>query len=245
MTKHHDPNPYIAAHAMKKDIKVIIPAFNEQNSIAKVVRDIPKDWVSEIIVVDNNSKDDTRTAAQREGATVLAEDRQGYGYACLRGIAYVSEQQVPPDLIVFMDADYSDYPEELPEVVRPILEDDMELVIGSRALGEKEKGAMTPQQVFGNWLATRLMKLFYGATFTDLGPFRAVTWQALQQINMQDKTYGWTVEMQLKAVKLGLRYTEVPVKYRKRREGVSKVSGTLKGTILAGYKILWTIFRYR
>lgn len=245
MTKHHEPNPYIAEHVMKKDIKVIIPAFNEQNSIAKVVRDIPKDWVSEIIVVDNNSKDDTQTAAQKEGATVLAEEQQGYGYACLRGIAYLSEQQVPPDLIVFMDADYSDHPEELPEVVRPILEDDMELVIGSRALGEKEKGAMTPQQVFGNWLATRLMKLFYGATFTDLGPFRAVTWQALQRINMQDKTYGWTVEMQLKAAKLGLRYTEVPVKYRKRREGVSKVSGTLKGTILAGYKILWTIFRYR
>ncbi len=230
---------------MNKNIKVIIPAFNEENSIAKVIRDIPKDWVSEIVVVNNNSKDDTANAAMKAGATVLREDRQGYGYACLKGMAYVSEQYPAPDIIVFMDADYSDHPEQLPEVVQPILEEHMDLVIGSRALGIKEKGAMTPQQVFGNWLATRLMKLFYNANFTDLGPFRAVTWEALQRISMQDKTYGWTVEMQLKAAKLGLRCAEVPVKYRKRREGVSKVSGSLKGTLMAGYKILWTIFKYR
>lgn len=230
---------------MNKDIKVIIPAFNEQNSIGKVIRDIPKDWVSEVIVVNNNSKDDTEEVARKAGVTVLKEERQGYGYACLKGMDYVKAQNLQPDIIVFMDADYSDHPEQLPEVVKPILEKDMDLVIGSRALGEKEKGAMTPQQVFGNWLATRLLRLFYGADFTDLGPFRAVTWEALQRINMQDKTYGWTVEMQLKAAKLGLRCTEVPVKYRKRREGVSKVSGTLKGTLGAGYKIIWTIFRYR
>jgi glycosyltransferase involved in cell wall biosynthesis len=230
---------------MNKVIKVIIPAFNEQNSIGKVLRDIPKEWVSEIIVVNNNSKDDTEEVAREAGVTVLKEERQGYGYACLKGMDYVKTQNPQPDIIVFMDADYSDHPEQLPEVVKPILEKDMDLVIGSRALGEKEKGAMTPQQVFGNWLATRLLHLFYGANFTDLGPFRAVTWEALQRINMQDKTYGWTVEMQLKAAKLGLRCTEVPVKYRRRREGVSKVSGTLKGTLGAGYKIIWTIFRYR
>ncbi|WKN32778.1 glycosyltransferase family 2 protein [Porifericola rhodea] len=230
---------------MDKNIKVIIPAFNEQNSIVKVIQDIPKEWVSEIVVVNNNSKDDTEKAAAEAGAKVLSEKRQGYGYACLKGIDYVSQQKPQPDIVIFMDADYSDYPEELPKLVQPILEDSMELVIGSRAIGERERGAMTPQQLFGNWLATRLLKLFYGANFTDLGPFRAVSWEALQKINMQDKTYGWTVEMQLKAAKLGLRSTEVAVNYRKRREGVSKVSGTLKGTILAGYKIIWTIFKYR
>lgn len=230
---------------MSKTIKVIIPAFNEQNSIGKVIRDIPKAWVNEIIVVNNNSRDETEIVAAAAGATVLREEKQGYGYACLKGIDYVKKQDTPPDIIVFMDADYSDYPEQLPEVVKPILEQNMALVIGSRALGEKESGAMTPQQLFGNWLATLLLGLFYGTNFTDLGPFRAVTWEALQRIDMQDKTYGWTVEMQLKAAKLGLPCTEVPVKYRKRREGVSKVSGTLKGTLMAGYKILWTIFRYR
>lgn len=230
---------------MDKNIKVIIPAFNEQNSIAKVVQDIPRDWVSEIVVVNNNSQDSTAAVARETGVTVLDEPRQGYGYACLRGIAHVSSQAVQPDIIVFLDADYSDYPEELPAVVAPILDGHADLVIGSRALGQRERGSMTPQQLFGNWLATRLLGIFYGARFTDLGPFRAVTFDALQQINMQDKTYGWTVEMQLKAAKLGLKTTEVPVRYRKRRTGVSKVSGTLKGTVLAGYKIIWTIFRYR
>jgi glycosyltransferase involved in cell wall biosynthesis len=230
---------------MDKNIKVIIPAFNEQNSIAKVVQDIPRDWVSEIVVVNNNSQDSTAAVARETGVTVLDEPRQGYGYACLRGIAHVSSQAVQPDIIVFLDADYSDYPEELPAVVAPILDGHADLVIGSRALGQRERGSMTPQQLFGNWLATRLLSILYGASFTDLGPFRAVTFDALQQINMQDKTYGWTVEMQLKAAKLGLKTAEVPVRYRKRRTGVSKVSGTLKGTVLAGYKIIWTIFRYR
>jgi glycosyltransferase involved in cell wall biosynthesis len=230
---------------MDKNIKVIIPAFNEQNSIAKVVQDIPRDWVSEIVVVNNNSQDSTAAVARETGVTVLDEPRQGYGYACLRGIAHVSSQAVQPDIIVFLDADYSDYPEELPAVVAPILDGHADLVIGSRALGQRERGSMTPQQLFGNWLATRLLSILYGASFTDLGPFRAVTFDALQKINMQDKTYGWTVEMQLKAAKLGLKTAEVPVRYRKRRTGVSKVSGTLKGTVLAGYKIIWTIFRYR
>jgi len=232
-------------HMPEKNIKVIIPAFNEQNSIAKVVQDIPKEWVNEIVVVNNNSQDSTAAVAREAGVTVLDEPRQGYGYACLKGIAYISSRQPQPDIVVFLDADYSDYPEELPALVQPILEEDVALVIGSRAIGDREKGAMTPQQLFGNWLATRLMGWLYGVHYTDLGPFRAVTFSALTKMNMRDKTYGWTVEMQLKAAKLGLKTAEVPVKYRKRRTGVSKVSGTLKGTILAGYKIIWTILRYR
>lgn len=228
---------------MIPDIKVIIPAYNEQKSIANVIADIPKEWVKEIVVVNNNSTDNTMEVAEKAGATVLRENRQGYGYACLCGIEYVSQQPEKPDIIVFMDADYSDHPEELPDVVQPILENKADLVIGSRALGNREKGSMTPQQVFGNWLATRLLKLFYGIRFTDLGPFRAIQYDALMRIGMQDRTYGWTVEMQLKAAKHRLRCVEVPVSYR-RRIGVSKVSGTVKGTVLAGYKIIWTIFKY-
>lgn len=227
-----------------KNIRVIIPAFNEENSVGKVIQDIPKNLVSEIIVVDNNSSDKTTEAAQKQGATVLHENRQGYGYACLKGMEYISQTaDNETDIIVFLDADYSDYPEELPEVVSPVLNDGYDMVIGSRALGKKEKGSMTPQQVFGNWLATRLIKLFYGVKYTDLGPFRAIKWDALKSLKMEDKTYGWTVEMQLKAAKKGLKVCEVPVNYKKRI-GVSKVSGTVKGTIGAGYKILSWIFKY-
>lgn len=227
-----------------KNIRVIIPAFNEENSVGKVIQDIPKNSVSEIIVVDNNSSDKTTEAAQKQGATVLHENRQGYGYACLKGMEYISQTaDNETDIIVFLDADYSDYPEELPEVVSPVLNDGYDMVIGSRALGKKEKGSMTPQQVFGNWLATRLIKLFYGVKYTDLGPFRAIKWDALKSLKMEDKTYGWTVEMQLKAAKKGLKVCEVPVNYKKRI-GVSKVSGTVKGTIGAGYKILSWIFKY-
>lgn len=228
---------------MPQSIIVIIPAFNEQNAIAKVIRDIPQEWVREIVVVNNNSNDDTVRNAREAGATVLEEDRQGYGFACLRGIDYVSQLSELPDVIVFMDADYSDHPEELPRVVQPILDDSADLVIGSRALGERERGSMTLPQRFGNWLATRLLRGLYGATFTDLGPFRAIRYEALQQLDMQDQTYGWTVEMQLKAARQGLRCTEVPVSYR-QRIGISKVSGTVKGTVMAGYKIIWTIMKY-
>ncbi|WP_266369263.1 glycosyltransferase family 2 protein [Tellurirhabdus rosea] len=224
-------------------ILVIIPAFNEENSVGNVVRAIPTDWVSEVVVVNNNSNDRTATEAARAGATVLHEPVQGYGRACLRGIAYAQNLQQKPDIVVFLDADFSDYPEELPQLVKPILEQRMDLVIGSRARGNRQRGSMTPQQVFGNWLATRLLKQLYGVRFTDLGPFRAIRFDRLIELNMQDKTYGWTVEMQLKAAKMGLRCTEVPVSYRKRI-GFSKISGTVKGTVLAGYKILTTIFRY-
>ncbi|GAB2968515.1 glycosyltransferase family 2 protein [Hymenobacter coalescens] len=226
-------------------IDVIIPAHNEGRSIGPVLADIPWAWVREVIVVDNASTDDTAAAARAGGATVLREDRPGYGYACLRGMAhcYARPATEQPAIIVFLDGDYSDYPEQLPELVRPILNDGVELVIGSRALGQREPGAMLPQQIFGNWLATTLLRQLYGARFTDLGPFRAIRAEALRRLDMQDQTYGWTVEMQLKAARLGLRSTEVPVRYR-RRIGFSKISGTVKGTLGAGYKILWTIFRY-
>jgi glycosyltransferase involved in cell wall biosynthesis len=225
-------------------IVVIIPAYNEENSIAKVVNDIPAGLVNEVIVVNNNSNDDTDINAQNAGATVLHEDRPGYGYACLKGIEYVKQLQPLPDVVVFIDADYSDHPEEMPLLVKPIITDGMDMVIGSRALGKKEKGAMTVQQIFGNWVATRLLKIFYKVDYTDLGPFRAIRFDKLLAINMQDTTYGWTVEMQLKAAKLKMNIVEVPVKYRKRI-GFSKISGTLKGTVLAGYKIITTIFKYR
>jgi len=228
---------------MPPRILVIIPAYNEEKSIAKVIRDIPQGLVTEIVVVNNNSRDDTANQARQAGATVLQEPRQGYGFACLKGIDYSKNLPQPPDLVVFLDADYSDHPEEMPKLIAPILTGEYDLVIGSRALGTREKGAMLPQQIFGNWLATTLLRWFYGTRFTDLGPFRAIRFERLLAIGMRDTTYGWTVEMQLKAAKAGLRCGEVPVTYRKRI-GVSKVSGTIKGTVLAGYKIITTIFKY-
>lgn len=224
-------------------ILVIIPAFNEENSVGKVVRDIPASLVDEVVVVNNNSNDQTAVEAARAGATVLNEPVQGYGRACLRGIAYAQNRQQKPDVVVFLDADYSDYPGEMSALIAPILSDEADIVIGSRALGNRERGSMTPQQVVGNWLATMLLRWLYGVRYTDLGPFRAIRFDGLLALNMQDKTYGWTVEMQLKAAKQGLRITEIPVSYR-RRIGFSKISGTVKGTILAGYKIITTIFKY-
>lgn len=223
-------------------IKVIIPAYNEQDSIAHVIRDIPE-LVDEIIVVNNNSTDNTVENAKNAGATVLTENRKGYGYACLKAMDYLSKHSQKPDIIVFLDGDYSDYPEELTKLIAPIINKNIDFVIGARVKRLRESGSMTPQQVFGNWLATFLMKLLYGAEFTDLGPFRAIKYDKLLGLNMEDKTYGWTVEMQLKALKQKLSYIEVPVKY-KQRIGVSKVSGTIKGTIFAGYKILGWIFKY-
>jgi len=223
-------------------IKVIIPAFNEGDSIAKVIEEIPES-VSEIIVVNNNSTDDTVVNAQKAGATVLTETQKGYGFACLCGMHYIDNQSKPPDIIVFLDGDYSDYPEDLTKIVRPILNEDIDFVVGARKKNLREPGSMTPQQVFGNQLATFLMHLFFGAKFTDLGPFRAIKYEKLKELDMQDKTYGWTVEMQLKALRKKLAYKEVPVRY-KRRIGVSKVSGTVKGTIFAGVKILGWIFKY-
>ncbi|MEM6345615.1 MAG: glycosyltransferase family 2 protein [Bacteroidota bacterium] len=225
-------------------IYVIIPAFNEEDSIGKVVSDIPEGLVHEVVVVSNGSTDLTETNASKAGAAVLREEQKGYGFACLRGLSYIAQkpQDQRPEIVVFIDGDYSDFPAEMPEVVQPIIEEGYDLVIGSRALGQREKGSMQPQQIFGNWLATSLIKLLYRVEFTDLGPFRAVAYDKLLEIDMQDTTFGWTVEMQVKAAKMKMRCKEVPVNYR-RRIGVSKITGTIKGTVLAGYKILWTIFK--
>lgn len=222
-------------------ISVVIPAFNEERSIGLVVAAIPRPPVSEIIVANNNSSDRTAEVARAAGAHVVDEPQAGYGAACHTGV--LSAQQRGAELIVFLDGDYSDYPEEIPALIAPIIAEEADMVIGSRILGHRERGSLTPQQRFGGWLACKLMKLFFGAHYTDLGPFRAITLPALEYLNMQDRNYGWTVEMQVKAARAGLRVQEIPVRYRKRI-GVSKVSGTVKGVVLAGYKILWTIFKY-
>ncbi len=229
---------------MKKNsiIKVIIPAYNEADSIAKVIAEIPN-IVDEVIVVSNSSTDDTEKNASAAGATVLQENRKGYGYACLKGLDHIARQAQKPEIIVFLDGDYSDYPSELTNITAPIQQKNMDMVIGARVKKWREDGSMTLPQIFGNWLATTLMCVFFGAKFTDLGPFRAIKYEKLLQLNMQDKTYGWTVEMQLKAIKQNFTYVEVPVHY-KNRIGVSKVSGTLKGAIFAGVKILGWIFKY-
>jgi len=227
---------------MKPNIKVIIPAYNEEASIGLVIKDIPK-IVSEVIVVNNNSTDNTTLVAKSAGATVLSETRKGYGYACLKGMDYVSTLEKQPEIIVFLDGDYSDFPEELTKIVAPIIEKDIDFVIGARTSELREEGSMTKPQIFGNWLSTSLMNLFFGSSFTDLGPFRAIKYDKLMALNMEDKTYGWTVEMQLKAIKRKYSYVEIPVNYR-NRIGVSKVSGTAKGAIFAGIKILMWIFKY-
>lgn len=223
-------------------IAVLIPALNEEVALPHVLADLPQTVVEEVVVIDNGSSDDTAAVARAGGATVLNEPRRGYGWACLAGIAYLKAKA--PDIVVFLDADYSDHPDELPAVVGPIVTGGYDLVIGSRTKGEAEPGALLPQSRFGNVLATLLIRWLYGFTYSDLGPFRAIRFPALLDLGMTDRTYGWTVEMQIKAVRRGLRIAEVPVRYRKRASGESKVSGTMKGTLLAGYKILWTVFRY-
>ncbi len=224
-------------------ISVIIPAYNEEKSITFVLAEIPYDLISEVIVVNNNSSDNTEFVSKKAGATVLTEVRQGYGSACLRGIYYLKKKESAIDIVVFLDADYSDYPDEMKKLVKPIIEDGYDMVIGSRELGNRQAGSMLPQQIFGNWLATSLMKIMYGVKYTDLGPFRAIKFSKLVEMDMRDTTYGWTVEMQLKAAKLGYKTCEVPVNY-KRRIGKSKIAGTVKGTVMAGYKIITTIIKY-
>ncbi len=223
-------------------IDVIIPAFNEEQSIPKVIAEIP-DVVRHIVVANNNSTDRTGEVAEAAGAKVVFERKKGYGVACLTAMDWIKNQEVQPDIVVFLDGDYSDYPEEMLSLLQPIKGEKADMVIGSRALGKREFGSMTLPQVFGNWLATTMMKYIQGAKYSDLGPFRAIVWSKLLGLNMVDKNFGWTIEMQIKAHKAGLRYIEVPVNYRKRI-GVSKVSGTIKGVIGAGYKIILTIFKY-
>lgn len=221
-------------------VVVILPAFNEMNAIGAVLKALPKQ-LDDVIVVDNNSTDNTAAIAKEQGATVLFEKRKGYGYACLKGIDYLKNN--PPDIVVFLDADYSDFPEDLVHLIAPILNNKVDFVVGARVAALREKGAMTPQQLFGNALACWLMRRLFDSQFTDLGPFRAIRWETLMQLHMNDKTYGWTIEMQLKVLRQKITYIEIPVRYRKRI-GYSKVSGTLKGTIFAGIKILGWIAKH-
>lgn len=222
----------------EKSCVVVIPAFNEELSIAQVLHDIPKENVRQIIVVNNNSTDNTAKIAQENGALVLLETQQGYGKACLTGIAKAMESN--PESIAFLDADYSDNPKELTDLLDE-LSRGKDLVIGSRTLGKAEPGALLPQAIFGNWLSTRLMRLCFGGyPFTDLGPFRVIKTEALTRLQMKDEDFGWTVEMQAKALIHNLKCSEISVSYKKRI-GVSKITGTIKGTFLAGYKILGTI----
>jgi hypothetical protein len=221
-------------------VLVIIPAFNEARAIGQVIGDIPDAVADEVVVVNNASTDETEANARAAGATVVTEHRKGYGFACLRGLDVAHARE--PDVVVFLDGDYSDHPDEMTRLVRPIAEDGTDFVVGSRIRGETEPGAMLPQAQIGNRLACSLMRWIWGASYTDLGPFRAIRYRALRALDMQDTTFGWTIEMQIKAAEAGLRIREVPVSYR-RRVGVSKITGTISGTIRASAKILWTIGR--
>lgn len=227
----------------KNDLKfaVVIPALDEAKSISEVISRIPESFRELIVVADNGSSDGTGDIAKQLGAHVVIASERGYGSACLSGIEFA--QRFKPDIYIFLDADYSDHPEDMTKVVGAILEKNLDFVIGSRTLGGAEPGALLPQARFGNWLATRLMFLRFGYLYSDLGPFRAIRSEALLRLNMQDRNFGWTVEMQIKALCEGLRVGEVSVRYRKRI-GISKITGTIKGTVLAGIKILWTIGRY-
>jgi len=223
-------------------VSLVIPALNEEDSLPLVLEALPSGVLHEIVVADNGSTDRTAEVARAGGARVIAENQRGYGSACLAGLAHLRSHR-PADVVVFLDGDFSDYPEELPSLVAPICAGDFDLVIGSRVLGEREPGALLPQARAGNLIACTMIRALYGYRFTDLGPFRAISWSALESLEMSDPDFGWTAEMQVKALRRGLRVTEVPVSYRKR-VGVSKITGTLRGTILAGYKILWTVLRY-
>jgi len=226
-------------------IAVVIPAWNEEGSIGRVIDALPKDYVGRVVVADNNSTDYTATVARKFGAEVVPATRQGYGSACLVALAHL--RALPdgerPEIVVFVDADFSDHPEQLPLLVDPIIDGRADFVLGSRMLKRQPAGAMLPQAVFGNKLACFMMRLFFNKRYTDLGPFRAITWDALERLQMSDPNFGWTVEMQIKAARHGLRTLEVAVDYRPRI-GYSKITGTLSGTVRAGYKILLTLFRH-
>lgn len=225
-----------------EEIAVVIPALNEERSLPRVLADLPRPPVRRVVVADNGSSDGTARVAREGGAEVVPAPRRGYGSACLAGLDHL-RRTGPPEIVVFVDADGSDHPEELPSLVAPILSGEADLVVGSRILGNREPGALLPQARAGNLVACALIRLLYGHRFTDLGPFRAIRWDALERIGMSDPDFGWTAEMQVKALRHGLRCAEVPVSYR-RRVGVSKITGTVSGTVRAGYKILWTVLRH-
>lgn len=225
-------------------VDLIIPALNEERSIALVIQQIDRNRIREVVVVDNDSSDNTASAAERAGATVLSELNRGYGYACMKGIRHCSDKNSPPDVLLFMDGDLADDPSDLEHVITPIITSNADLVIGSRLSGLAEPGSLTIPQRFGNWLSAFLIRAFFGVRFTDLGPFRAVRLSRILEMKMSEMTYGWTVEMQLKAASMNMKCVEVPVRYRKRHSGVSKVSGTFSGTVLAGYRILLVVFRH-
>lgn len=233
-------------------VAVVIPAFNEARAIGSVVGDLPEAVdgvpVGDVVVVNNASTDETEANARAAGATVIREDRRGYGYACLAGLDYLRCRDAgSPLVVVFLDGDYSDHPDELPSLVRPILRGDADFVLGSRmlgrAMGRAEPGALLPQALVGNRIACAVLRAVWGVRCTDLGPFRAIRWADLERLGMKDRTFGWTIEMQIRAAEAGLRLAEVPVSYR-RRVGVSKITGTVSGTLRASTKILWTLLHY-
>lgn len=221
-------------------VDVVIPALNEERGIGLVLRDLPEEVYRRVVVVDNGSDDATAEVAARAGATVVRQPERGYGAACLRGLEELRDN--PPDVAAFVDADHSDHPDELGRLLAPMVVDEVDLVIGSRTRGESEPGALLPQAAIGNRLACLLLRWMYGYRFSDLGPFRAIRWEALQRLEMADRDFGWTVEMQAKAARFGLSAVEVPVSYR-RRVGTSKITGTVRGTAAASYKILYVLFR--
>jgi glycosyltransferase involved in cell wall biosynthesis len=235
----NENNPRNAAPAA---VDVVIPALDEEGSLPLVLAGIPRPPVRRVVVADNGSTDGTARVAREGGAEVVEAPRRGYGSACLAGLDHL-RRTGPPEIVVFLDADFSDHPDELPRVVAPILAGRADLVIGSRVLGSREPGALLPQARAGNLVACALIRLFYGHRYTDLGPFRAIRWDALERLGMADPDFGWTAEMQVKALRRGLRVTDVPVSYR-RRVGVSKITGTISGTVRAGVKILWTVGRH-
>ena len=232
---------------MPSPIAFIIPALNEEAALSpmldglRAALDAAACADTDILVVDNGSRDATSDVARKHGARVISEPRRGYGQACLAGIAALSDNT---EIVAFLDADGSDDPEDLARLLAPVRDGETDLALGSRTIAARAAGAFTPQQAFGNWLATGLMRILFGARYTDLGPFRVIRRKALERLRMQDTNFGWTIEMQIKAHRTGLKIVEIPVNYRRRIAGESKISGNFVGTVRAGWKILWTIAKY-